>query len=58
MYTVVQSMHLQEIELVLTILQSFSFTLSKSFTCPFCTSPSGVHLRELTVVCATPHLSL
>ena len=36
--------------------------LYMSFTCSliqtFCASPSGVHLSELTVVCATPHLSL
>ena len=39
--------------MVPTILQSFSFTLYKSYTCPlmqtFCASPNGVHLRELTV---------
>ena len=38
--------HLQEIELVPTILQSFSFTLYKSYTCPliqtFCASPDIV----------------
>ena len=54
--------HLQEIQLVPTILQTFSFTLYKRDTCPlvqaFCASPKGVHLRELTVICVTPHLSL
>ena len=42
--------HLQEIELVPTILQSCSFTFYKSYTCPliqtFCASPNSFHLRD------------
>ena len=60
MYTVVQSR--DKAPAGNRVLQSFSFTLYKSYTCPlihtFCASPIGVHLRELTVVCATPHLNL
>ena len=49
--------HLQEIELVSTILQSFSFTLYKSYTCPliqtFCASPNSFHLRADCSLCNT-----
>ena len=49
--------HLQEIELVPTILQSFSFTLYKSYTCPliqtFCASPNSFHLRADCSLCNT-----
>ena len=50
-------MHPQEIELVPTILQSFSFTLYKSYTCPliqtFCASPNSFHLRADCSLCNT-----
>ena len=49
--------HLQEIELVPTILQSFSFTLYKSYTCPFiqtfCASPNSFHLKADCSLCNT-----
>ena len=49
--------HLQEIELVPTILQSFSFNLHKSYTCPliqtFCASPNSFHLRADCSLCNT-----
>ena len=49
--------YLQEIELVPTILRSFSFTLHKSYTCPliqtFCASPNSFHLRADSSLCNT-----
>ena len=43
--------------MVPTILQSFSFTLYKSYTCPliltFCASPSSFHLRADCSLCNT-----
>ena len=49
--------HLQEIELVPNILQSFSFTLYKSYICPliqtFCASPNSFHLRADCSLCNT-----
>ena len=43
--------------MVPTILQSFSFTLYKSYTCPliqtFCASPSSVHLKADCSLCNT-----
>ena len=48
--------NLPKIELVPTILQSFSSTLSKR---DICASPNGVHVRELTVgLCNTTLLPL
>ena len=48
---------LQEIDLVPTILQSFSFTLYKSYTCPlmqtFFASPNSFHLRADCSLCTT-----
>ena len=43
--------------MVSTILQSFSFTLYKSYTCPliqtFCASPNSFHLRADCSLCNT-----
>ena len=49
--------HLQEIELLHTIFQSFSFTLYKSYTFPliqtFCARPNSFHLRVDCSLCNT-----
>ena len=50
-------MHPQEIELVPTILQSFSYTLYKNYTCPliqtFCATPNSFYLRADCSLCNT-----